>query len=256
MPNRWVDHVKKFAADNNLSYGCALSKPECKETYRAKYGVTKKLTKKQNIEMMGAEDFRSKMVATQDKKKKVLASLPKPKPEPEPEPEPKKKVSVKRFTHKGIEYFKNKDNVLYDTKTKEEIGIWDPVTETIDYYDDDDDEEDEEDVGEFSELEIKKWLNEKTIAGLDSGWQGIKDKLGNWFAYNKSPYQLTKLVRPNGEILDFAKDEIDLTEKEDKLYTKIFMVMNRERENYKGKNIINDDRELKRLLKYIDKTIK
>ena len=241
MPNRWVDYVKKFAADNNLSYGCALSKPECKETYRAKYGVTKKLTKKQNIEKMGAEDFRSKMVATQEKKKKVLASLPKPKPEPEqiiapvktktqlqkitigkkkyyldprnnalyesaenvkkkikagiwnaetntieeilskskiaernmmgaedirskmvatqekkkkvlaslpkpkaePEPAPKK-VTVSKFTHNGVLYYKSKDNVLYDTKTKEEIGIWDPVTETIDYEDDDDDEEDED----------------------------------------------------------------------------------------------------------------
>ena len=110
MPNRWVDHVKSFAAQNNLSYACALSTPECKDSYRAKYGVSKKLTKKQNIEKMGAEDKdapniqlvikekkkrrptlkleevmmedednRSKMVATQEKKKKVLASLPKPK---------------------------------------------------------------------------------------------------------------------------------------------------------------------------------
>jgi len=247
MPNRWVDHVKSFAAQNNLSYACALSTPDCKETYRAKYGVTKKLTKKQNIEKMGAEDkdapniqliikekrkpkrgpkqfnieenvapkepapakaktqfqkitidkkkyyldprdnvlyesvdnykkgikvgiwnaktktiqknqskkiernmmeaedIRSKMVATQEKKKKVLASLPKPKAEPEPEPAPKK-VTVKRFTHKGVEYFKAVDtNILYDSKTKEEIGVWDPVTETIDYEEDSEDDEDDED---------------------------------------------------------------------------------------------------------------
>jgi hypothetical protein len=78
MPNRWVDHVKKFAADNNLSYGCALSKPECKETYRAKYGVAKKLTKKQNIEKMGAEDFDApniKMVVKEKKKRKPKAEL-------------------------------------------------------------------------------------------------------------------------------------------------------------------------------------
>ena len=261
--NRWVNWVKKFAADNNLSYGCALSTPECKETYRAKYGVTKKLTKKQNIEKMGAEDMdvpniklvvkekkkrrptlkleevmmedednRSKMVATQEKKKKVLASLPKPKTAPEepklakakvklnkitiqqkkyyidprnntlydsvdsykkqnkagiwnaktetiekipskksernmmeaedirgkmvatqekkkkvlaslPKPVETKKISVKRLTVNGVEYLKDGDNILYDSKTKEEIGIWNPVTKTIEEFDDED--EDEED---------------------------------------------------------------------------------------------------------------
>jgi hypothetical protein len=126
MPNQWVSHVKQFAADNNLSYGCALSKPECKETYRAKYGVSKKLSKKDNIQKMGAEDKdapniqlvvkekkkrrptlkleevmmedednRSKMVATQEKKKKVLASLPKPKLALEPEPTMEIEVKAK-----------------------------------------------------------------------------------------------------------------------------------------------------------------
>lgn len=68
--NRWVEHVRKFASDNNLSYGCALSKPECKDSYRAKYGVSKKLTKKQNIEKMGAEDVNVKLVIKEKKKRK------------------------------------------------------------------------------------------------------------------------------------------------------------------------------------------
>ena len=34
MTNPWVEHVKKYAKDNNLSYGCALSTPECKNTYK------------------------------------------------------------------------------------------------------------------------------------------------------------------------------------------------------------------------------
>lgn len=262
--NRWVNWVKQFSKDNNLSYACALSKPECKDSYRAKYGLTKKLTKKQNIEKMGAEDKdapniqlvikekkkrrptlkleevmmeaednRSKMVATQEKKKKVLASLPKPKTEPEepkaktqlqkitigkkkyyldprnnalyesaenvkkkikagiwnaetntiqeipskkskklsesnmmgaedirskmvttqekkkkvlaslPKPVETKKISVKRLIVNGVEYLKDGDNILYDSKTKEEIGIWNPVTKTIEEFDDED--EDEED---------------------------------------------------------------------------------------------------------------
>ena len=54
--NRWTNWVKEFASKNNLSYGCALSTPECKEQYRAKYGNRKKLTQKKEREMMGAED--------------------------------------------------------------------------------------------------------------------------------------------------------------------------------------------------------
>ena len=33
MPNSWVEHIKKYTKDNNFSYGCALSTPECKNTY-------------------------------------------------------------------------------------------------------------------------------------------------------------------------------------------------------------------------------
>ena len=33
--SRWIQHIKDFAAKNNLSYGCALSNPECSRTYRA-----------------------------------------------------------------------------------------------------------------------------------------------------------------------------------------------------------------------------
>jgi 16S rRNA G966 N2-methylase RsmD len=34
MPNAWVTHVKKFAANNNVSYSCAISMPECKQSYK------------------------------------------------------------------------------------------------------------------------------------------------------------------------------------------------------------------------------
>ena len=34
MPNAWVIHVKKFASENNKSYGCAISDPECKSNYK------------------------------------------------------------------------------------------------------------------------------------------------------------------------------------------------------------------------------
>jgi hypothetical protein len=33
MANKWILHVKKFASDNNVSYGCAISDPRCKSSY-------------------------------------------------------------------------------------------------------------------------------------------------------------------------------------------------------------------------------
>ena len=32
MSNAWVEHLKKYAKDNNVSYGCALSMPDCKNS--------------------------------------------------------------------------------------------------------------------------------------------------------------------------------------------------------------------------------
>ena len=32
--NPWILHVKNYAQRNDLSYGCALSTPECKEEYQ------------------------------------------------------------------------------------------------------------------------------------------------------------------------------------------------------------------------------
>jgi hypothetical protein len=33
MANSWVEHVKRWAKANGQSYGCAISKPECKASY-------------------------------------------------------------------------------------------------------------------------------------------------------------------------------------------------------------------------------
>ncbi len=48
MPNAWVEHIKKYAKDNNLSYVCALSTPECKNTYVK--STPKQKTKNKSIE--------------------------------------------------------------------------------------------------------------------------------------------------------------------------------------------------------------
>ena len=96
--NKWVSHVRAFAAQNNLSYACALSTPECKDSYRAKYGVSKKLSKKDNIEKMGAEDINVaekpniKMVVKEKKKRKPTPQLV---IEEDPETEQTMQIEVK-----------------------------------------------------------------------------------------------------------------------------------------------------------------
>ena len=123
MPNQWVDHVKKFAADNNLSYGCALSMPECKESYRAKYGVSKKLTKKQNIEKMEAEDFDApnmKLVIKEKKKRRPKELVIEEEPEETMEiiVKPKKAKAVIPIRDKKKDYG-NREQILesFDVKT-------------------------------------------------------------------------------------------------------------------------------------------
>ena len=47
MPNAWVEHIKQFAKGNNVSYGCALWMPECKDSYK-KIKEPKKEAKKES----------------------------------------------------------------------------------------------------------------------------------------------------------------------------------------------------------------
>ena len=57
------------------------------------------------------------------------------------------KVTVTRIQISGKNYLKSNINILYDPETKEEVGLWDPETNTINELpdDDDDDEVEEED---------------------------------------------------------------------------------------------------------------
>ena len=49
MSNAWIEHVKKYAKDNNLSYACALSTPDCKNTYNKPSTSKKKTCKTCNM---------------------------------------------------------------------------------------------------------------------------------------------------------------------------------------------------------------
>ena len=79
MPNAWVEFVRQYAKENNLSYGCAIS--EASPAYRAlKKGSYPKTEKKERGAMMG-EDFdapnipRKKKISIAKKKKLSLPPL-------------------------------------------------------------------------------------------------------------------------------------------------------------------------------------
>jgi hypothetical protein len=68
----------------------------------------------------------------------------KPAAAPAPAPAPAK-VSVTRIQINGKAYLKSSTNILYDTNTKEEVGLWDPESKTIKDLPDEDEEVEEED---------------------------------------------------------------------------------------------------------------
>ena len=39
--NKWVEHIRKYAKDNKVSYGCALGMPECRASYKSKKDLKK-----------------------------------------------------------------------------------------------------------------------------------------------------------------------------------------------------------------------
>jgi len=49
-------------------------------------------------------------------------------------------VEVVQFTHKGVTYLRDENNVVYDMATQDEVGMWNEETEEIDALPDDEDE--------------------------------------------------------------------------------------------------------------------
>ena len=66
-----------------------------------------------------------------------------------PQPVVETKVSVRRINIDGITYLKSSNNVLYDVTTKDEIGLWDEKTKTINYLPKEEEEEEEEEEEDY-----------------------------------------------------------------------------------------------------------
>ena len=72
----WTDYVKKFAKDNNMTYGCALSDPACSSGYRNKQPPKrKKLSQGVERELMGFEEDDTKKYNKQLKHRKQVEKL-------------------------------------------------------------------------------------------------------------------------------------------------------------------------------------
>ncbi len=107
MPNKWTEFVKDWASKNNMSYGCAMTKPECKEAYRAANPKVSKSTKRRNklkgVKEIPFEKLEEAFHSTEPKKKNIsikkkVKEIPFEKLEEAfPSTEPKKKnISIKK----------------------------------------------------------------------------------------------------------------------------------------------------------------
>lgn len=61
------------------------------------------------------------------------------------EEEEEESVSVKKFSHNGVDYLKSSEGVLYDPATQEAVGEWNEESQTMTPLENDDESEDDED---------------------------------------------------------------------------------------------------------------
>ncbi len=74
MANKWVEHVKRWAAEHKLSYSCALSRPEMKAAYtKTPKPVKPKTLTKFQIEQQKKKDQEAKRQEEEAKKKEEEA---------------------------------------------------------------------------------------------------------------------------------------------------------------------------------------
>jgi hypothetical protein len=120
---------------------------EEKAAKEQKIAEEKALKKEEGIKKL--KEQQKKATTPEKKQKEAKSAEPVAEPVVEPVAEPvvaaPKKVTVKRITIEGKQYLKTADNLLYNPETKEEMGIYDPVTNTIKALPDDSEDELSED---------------------------------------------------------------------------------------------------------------
>jgi hypothetical protein len=138
----------KIAAEKEQREAKIVAEKEQREAKRLQEKQEKEAKKAQEKEAKKAQEKQSKKPKTVAGAASVPA-VPAPAPvvaaPADPAPAPAK-VTVTRIQIEGKQYLKSSSNILYNPETKEEVGIWDPETKTInDLPDEESDEEEEED---------------------------------------------------------------------------------------------------------------
>jgi hypothetical protein len=86
--NPWVAHVRSFALKNGITYGCALSDPRCKETYKT--GASMSAPKGEITAKQLARKIKNIELTAQVRKDKILKKAPEKPQEKAPEKPPEK----------------------------------------------------------------------------------------------------------------------------------------------------------------------
>ncbi len=131
----------KLAADKAAKEAKLEADKAAKEAPKEK--VVKEKVQKEKVVK---EKVQKEKVQKEKKEEAVVAvAADKEAPKEKKEEENPTKVSVKRITIDGKEYFKTAANILYDPETKEEVGLYDAETNSIKELPDDSDNELQED---------------------------------------------------------------------------------------------------------------
>jgi hypothetical protein len=107
----------------------------------------KRLQKEAEKKQREAEKEQKRLQKEAEKKQKEVEKKQKEvekEEEDEEEEEESKKVTVTRITINGKKYLKTNTNILYNPETREEVGIYDPITKTIQELPEEEEEEEEE----------------------------------------------------------------------------------------------------------------
>jgi len=191
--NPWVLHVRSFALKNGITYGCALSDPRCKETYKTGASMS---PSKSNGEMTArelAKKIKNIELTAQVRKEKILKKAPEKPPKKAPE------KAQEKAPEKPLEKTPEKapEKVSYRIQNKEIYNIIDDYMKTYNSINPRQVSERERVVSE-----IKKKVDEyekKTNSVLKKrGYDPIKDAFSSdflWFdkqEYDKKVDRLKK----------------------------------------------------------------
>jgi len=132
----------KLAAEKEAKKADLAAEKEAKkaELEAKKQQAKKEREEKRNQEKAEKAAAKKTTAKKQAKKSKPVVEEVKPVVEEVKTPE---KVTVTRATINGKQYLKSSNNILYDPETKEEVGLWDPESKTIQDLPDDEEEEEE-----------------------------------------------------------------------------------------------------------------